>query len=80
MRDWSGTLGSEEKSGFVVLSGMGRAGDRFFFWTWWSVSMTDGAVADGVWSVSLATHLTGDPHAPPAHTPRTSTLSVSAVL
>ena len=35
-----------------------------------------GAVAFGGWSVSLATHLISDPHTPPAHTPRTSTLSV----
>ena len=39
-RDWSGTLGSEEGSGFVVLSGLGRASDQFFFGRG-GVSMSD---------------------------------------
>ena len=37
-------------------------------------------MSGGVWSDSLVAHHTGDPHAPPAHTPRTSTHSVSVVL
>ena len=70
-------LGSSCSRGWVVQV-------TLFFWTEWSVSMCGlwwgGAVAVGFWSVSLTTHLTGGPHAPPAHTPRTSTLSVSNVL
>ena len=42
-----------------------------FFWTGWSVAMSDGVWVTLVWSVSLAAHLTGNPSAP-AHTPRLS--------
>ena len=64
-----------ERLGFLALSGLCRAGDRVCCWSGWSVPMSD-----GVWSDSFVAHHTGDPHAPPAHTPRTSTHSVSVVL
>ena len=83
-RDWSGTLGSGEIQLRRALA-VGPCRWPSFFWKGWSVSMSDwvrlgwvGAVAVGVWSISLATYLTRDPHAPPAFTPRTSTLSLSS--
>ena len=48
---WHAWFGQEV--GFVVLSGLGRAGDWAFVGLGWV-----GAGAAGVWSVSLATRLT----------------------
>ena len=53
-----------ERENFVVLSGLGRAGDRFCSDGEECVNVglgERGAVSVGVWSVSLTTHLTGDP-------------------
>ena len=70
-RDWSGTLGSGERSSFVVLSGMGRTRDCFFLLDGVECANVGsgwgGAVAVGIWSVSLAPNLSRDPRTTRTH-------------